>query len=547
MPTVTLNKTVFEELVGKTLPLDELKDRISMLGTDLEGIEGDEIEVEIFPNRPDLLSEQGFARAFSSFIGVKTGLRKYDVKKSGETVIVDASVKEVRPYTVCAIVRDMQFDDEKIREIIQVQEKLHTTFCRNRKKSAICIYPLDKITLPIHFKALPPNEITFQPLESDKEMSGMEILQDHPKGKDFASLLEGKSKWAIFTDVNNEILSLTPIINSHKTGKVNESTKDVFIEFSGFDLTHLKVGLNILTTVFADMGGKIESMDVVYENETITTPNLEPTKKKLDLAYVNKMLGLELSEQEAVELLAKMGFGYENGNVLIPAYRNDILHQADFVEDIAIAYGYENFEEEIPNVATIGKEAPLEIFSRKIREILIGLQLLETKNYHLITKEELNERMNDETDVIPLQNALGEHNHLRNAILPSLLKTLSLNQHHEYPQNLFEIGRTFRPGDSETGVLETEKLAMVTCHATTDFTQMRQLFGSLMQSLGLHVTVKECDHPSYIRGRVGNVYVNDTKIGIIGEMSPSVLENWGLVVPVVAMELNLEMLFELCS
>ena len=82
MPTVHLNKKVFEKLVGKKLPLDKLKDRISMLGTDLEKIEGNEITVEVFPNRPDMLSEQGFARAFSSFIGVKTGLRKYKVNPS---------------------------------------------------------------------------------------------------------------------------------------------------------------------------------------------------------------------------------------------------------------------------------------------------------------------------------------------------------------------------------------------------------------------------------------------------------------------------------
>src|SRR3990167_11386374 len=75
MPTVSLNKKEFERLVGKTLPIEKLKDRISMLGTDLEKIEGNDIIVEVFPNRPDMLSEQGFARAFSSFIGHKKGLR----------------------------------------------------------------------------------------------------------------------------------------------------------------------------------------------------------------------------------------------------------------------------------------------------------------------------------------------------------------------------------------------------------------------------------------------------------------------------------------
>ena len=137
MPTIKLNKSVFEQLVGEELPLEELKDRISMFGTDLEKIENDQIEVEIFPNRPDILSEQGFARAFSSFIGVKTGLRKYEVKKSGLKVIIDPSVKELRPYTACAIVKNLKFDQEGIKEIIKIHEKLHITYCRNRKKAAI--------------------------------------------------------------------------------------------------------------------------------------------------------------------------------------------------------------------------------------------------------------------------------------------------------------------------------------------------------------------------------------------------------------------------
>ncbi|HHI04261.1 MAG TPA: phenylalanine--tRNA ligase subunit beta, partial [Candidatus Woesearchaeota archaeon] len=77
MPTITLDKKDVMKLVGKEIPDDKLKDRISMLGTDLEKVDDSEIVVEVFPNRPDLLSEEGFTRALSSFIGVKTGLRKY--------------------------------------------------------------------------------------------------------------------------------------------------------------------------------------------------------------------------------------------------------------------------------------------------------------------------------------------------------------------------------------------------------------------------------------------------------------------------------------
>ena len=89
MPTININRNVFEKLVGKKLPTEKLKDRISMLGTDLEDVTEKEIIVEIFPNRPDMLSVQGFARAFSAFINVKTGLRQYKVEPSHEKMLVD--------------------------------------------------------------------------------------------------------------------------------------------------------------------------------------------------------------------------------------------------------------------------------------------------------------------------------------------------------------------------------------------------------------------------------------------------------------------------
>ena len=190
MPTININRQVFEKLVGKKLPIDKLKDRISYLGTDLEDVTKDEIIVEIFPNRPDMLSIQGFARAFSSFIDTKTGLRQYKVESSKEKVIIDKSVASVRPYTACAIIKNIKFDDAKIKEVIDIQEKLHSTLGRDRKKIAIGIYPLEKIKLPIKFEARKPEDIKFVPLEAHAEMTGRQILKGHPAGKEYAYLLE---------------------------------------------------------------------------------------------------------------------------------------------------------------------------------------------------------------------------------------------------------------------------------------------------------------------------------------------------------------------
>ena len=485
MPIVTLNKAVVEKLVGKELPLEQLKDRISMLGTDLESVEGNEIVVEIFPKRPDLLSEQGFARAFSSFLGVKTGLRKYAIKESNQKVIIDPSVKGIRPYTACAIVKGLQFDEETLKQIIQIQEKLHVTYGRKRKKAAIGIYPMEKITFPITYKADLPQKIKFKPLEAHAEMTALEILEHHKAGKEYGHLLQGLAKYPIFVDAKGEILSMPPVINSDKTGRVTEETKDVFIECSGFDFEVLSTCLNMIVTALADMGGEIYSLKLEYADGTKTTPHLNPSKMKLDLPSVNKRLGLSLSEKEAVKLLGKMGYGFEQGQVLVPAYRADILHQVDLVEDIAIAYGYENFQEEIPNVATIGEEDAFEKFSRKVRELLVGMQLLEVKNFHLTTKEDLTSKVNLTIQPIPLKNAIGDHNHLRNAIMPSLMKNLAENQHHECPQNIFELGRIFVPGDTETGILEAEHLSVMLCHDKTDFTEIRQVLEALIRALGL--------------------------------------------------------------
>ena len=228
MALIEFQKKQFEEEIGK---LDEeMKEKIAMFGTPIDNLDEQKIQIEVFPNRPDLISFQGFKRAFLAFLGKNTGLINYKLNKPEKNYVVhiDSSVKDVRPYTACAIIKGLKFDDEKIKEIIDIQEKLHLTIGRKRKKVAIGIYPLEKIKLPIIFKALEPDKIKFIPLESDREMSGLQILQKHPTGKEYAHLLAGKAKFPIFVDADNKILSMPPIINSLETGKVTERNKRCF-------------------------------------------------------------------------------------------------------------------------------------------------------------------------------------------------------------------------------------------------------------------------------------------------------------------------------
>jgi len=322
MPTIHVNKKLFEKLVGKKLPLEKLKDRISYLGTDLEHVTDEEIVVEIFPNRPDMLSAQGFARAFSSFIGQKPGLKKYKLKKSDHKVIVDKSVAKIRPFTACAIVKNLKFDDDNIKEVIQLQEKLHVTYGRSRKKAAIGIYPFEKIKPPIRFVAKEPSKISFIPLESNRKMNAIQILNNHPAGREYAHLLEGLDKYPLFIDANNEVLSMPPIINSNNTGKITSQTKDVFVECRGFDFKVLSKCLNMIVTALADIGGEIHTMELSYGNKAITSPDLTPDTMKLNVDYINKYLGIKLTKNQCIAHLKNMGYGYSDSKILVPAYRS---------------------------------------------------------------------------------------------------------------------------------------------------------------------------------------------------------------------------------
>lgn len=544
MANIKISRKLFEKEVGK---LDEaMQNKIALFGTTLESFNDEEIELEIFPDRPDLLSYQGFKRAFSAFLGKKTGLKKYNLNRPGKNykVIVENSVNDVRPYTACAIIKGLRLDDEKIKELIDIQEKLHTTLGRNRKKIAIGIYPLEKIALPITYKALEPDKIKFIPLEMDRELNGLQILQRHPAGKDYAHLLAGKTKFPVFVDANKNILSMPPIINSQLTGKVDEKTKDLFIECSGFNLEILKKTLNIITTTLADMGGILYQMDVKYK-KTVTTPDLSPEKQKLSLENTNKLLGLNLTEKQLPQLLGKMGYNYNKGQVEVPAWRVDLLHEVDLIEDIAIAYGYENFTPEIPEISTIGSEDPKETIKRKIAEILGGLKILEISNYHLTNRRDQFTKMGlnktQEKGFVELKESKTDYNILRKDLTHYLMKILSENVDSEYPQNIFEIGKVFQPQGDKIAEKEILSIAL----APGNFTELKQSIEYLGRMLDVDIKIQEPkDSPSwFIDGRSANIVIEGKEAGYIGEIHPRILKNWRVKMPVSLLELDLEEIF----
>jgi phenylalanyl-tRNA synthetase beta chain len=538
MPTIEVSRRDLEVLSG----MKATDENLMLAKAEPELSESDNLKLEIADaNRPDLWSAEGIAREMKGeFLEIKP-------KKSGLKVIVDSNLKDIRPLTVCAVIKNIKITENSLQQLIQLQEKVCETFGRKRKQVAIGVYDYDKIKSPIIYRAFAPEEIEFIPLETNQLMNLKEILENHPKGKEYARLLEGCSKYPIFIDAKSQVLSMPPIINSDYTGKVTTKTRNLFVECSGFDFRFLEPALNTIVYALAQRGGKVNTVEIKYENKTITTPNLSPKKTHLNLDYFQRRAGLPLTTPQILSLLKKSNYKVlsKSKNTLTlsyPSYRQDIMHQADIVEDIIIRYGYNNITPITPQLPTTGNLLPLQELQRKIEELMIGLESQEILSYTLTNHDILFRNMNMELQkAIEIENPISKNwGVFRTWITPCLMEFLGKNIKREYPQKIFEIGKVILPDDNaETRSTNPTHLAYAHADKNTDFTKAKQVLDFLMNHLGIEYTIEEISHPSFIPGRVGAVFVSKKHVALIGEIHPSVLQNWGIEVPVVAFEINL--------
>ncbi len=539
MPVVTFDYTDFSNLLGHTIAKKELLDRLPLIGADIDKVDGDEISIEFFPNRPDLTSVEGIARACRAFFGFRLGLPTYPVKKSDIHLTVDPSVKKVRPFVTTALVKNVTMSDELVASLMDLQEKLHFGLGRNRKKVAIGVHNFEPLQPPFIYKAVDPDAVEFVPLAKAESMTLREILENHEKGVDYAHLLKGFDTYPLIVDANNNVLSFPPIINGSLT-EVTPFTTELFIDVTGTDLKAINYALNIIVTALAERGGHLFSTTVSDGKKTYTSPNLTPTKRSLSLAYVNKMLGTLLKEQEVKKCLEKMGYHVEIKakqmfDIGIPAWRADILHEIDLVEDVAIGYGFEKFETDFPKALTFGKTLPKQELYDGLRMIMIGLGFHEVTTFTISNENDEFAKMGLKEDSrVQIDNPIGEeYSCLRVGLLPSLLKILNENRHHPLPQQIFELGIIVGKQ-----YYNYHHLAAVKIDAKANFTECKSLVEAVLRDGGVTTyAIKDNNHPGFVQGRCASITVNNKDIGVFGELHPRTISAFSLEHPIIGFEL----------
>lgn len=548
MPVITFKYQDLKDL-GIDLEKDELINTIPMMASDIEDYDDEEIKVEFFPNRPDNLSIEGVARSFKGFLGLETGLPKYDIEESGEKVYVSKEVEEIRPHIRFAKIDNVDFSGDKIKYIMDFQENLHWVIGRDRKKVAIGVHNADVVEGPFNYIATEKTENAFVPLEMGEELTPEEILKKNQKGEKYAHLIDKFDKYPLILDKDNKVLSMPPIINGELT-KLSEDTKNIIVDVTGTDEKAVNQALNIICSSFAEVGGKIKSMEIVYEDETFVSPDLTPKERNVHVDVANELIGgTDLDAEDVKRLLEGARFDAEilNENelkVIIPAYRIDILHEVDIVENIAIQYRINNVEAKLPNLATIANEHSWFKSEQTIRELMIGFGFQEVMSLMLTSEKNHFEKMNqEEIDHVQVARPISiSGTMIRTSLLNSLMEFLEDNKHEDLPQKIFEIGDVVYMDDENFNKTRTvKKLAGLICHSSANFTEIKSTTSSIVSNLGYSMELSDSQNTSFIAGRVAD-FTGESKNGQIkgffGEISPEVIRNFELEYPVTAFEIE---------
>ena len=542
---ITIYTDRFSEILDKKVSVEELSQFIPWLGVDIEDVGDNYIKIEYNPSRPDFGTPIGIARNYLGVKGDEKGIIRYSVKDSNLKVITDNSVKKVRPYIIGAIIKNLELDEDILNEIIEFQEDLHMGIGRRRRKMAIGLHNLDVIRFPVKYTTV-EEDFSFIPLGFDDEVTVKEILKYHPKGKEYGYILSGFKKYPMIIDDENKVLSFPPVINGIYT-EIKPGDKNIFIDVTGTEPEILSKTLNLLVTTFSDYGGDIYSIYIVDGKKIFKTPTLEYKELTVKLDDVNKLLGLNLTPEEIVDALRASrfeAFYKKTGNIIrgiIPPYRVDILHPVDLIEEVALGYGFWRINPQIPRLYTVGSLMKKSKIEDEIADLIAGFGFQEVINSVLTNPEEqYDQMMIARPEYIEIKAPKSKlYRSIRTWIIPILMKNFYRSKRSEYPQKIFEIGPTVYLKSNK--IIEEMHLAVAIISSDTGYSEIKSVLDSLLDSLEIrNYTIKKISHKSFIPGRVGEIFINEQSLGIIGEIHPHVLNNFQLTFPVTTFEVNLD-------
>jgi len=555
-------------------------------------LKDDVIEFEITPNRPDCLCVIGIAREIAAV--TKTAFKMPDLsfEEIGEEIYENAKVT-ILDEDLCIRYGAKMFRNVTVKESpLWMKIRLYRSGARPINNIVdITNYVMLECNQPLHafdYDLIAGHNITVRRAQENEKIFTLDGVE-RTMTKDMLLICD-----------DNRAVAVAGVMGGLDT-EITENTKTVLLEaanFSGPSVWKTSRMLKLRSESSARFEKGLDSQTVqlalercsnlIYQFNAgkillgmidVGKTKKELAKIKASVSNVNSKLGTTLSREEVTECLSLLGFeicGEQDVmDVTVPSFRDDVKEEIDLVEEIARTWGYNKIPSTIPPVTSLGGWGGIHVQEILTRELLTSYGAMEVLTYTLISSNDLdllNMPLDSELrNGIKVSNPMSEdHVMLRTTMLPSILKVISTNVNRKNDNvNVFEIGKIFNyteilknSGSMEKGTkpaIETKILAggitgsrvnqsWLSKTIPYDFYDAKGMIEGLFAEIGVcNVQFVKSLHYALHPGRTCDVKIDDIVIGYLGELHPSVAENYGVPKRTYVYELNYEKLVEKCS
>ena len=574
MPTISVQQTLLRRLMeaqGFVHDIAQVNDELPLLGTDIDACTEEQLDIEIFPDRPDLLSGETLAFAMANFLHAAPARPDMDIQPSGITMKVDSSLRDVRPVILGAVVRGVSLPEDSegceafIKGLMDHQEKLHFALGRRRQRASIGVHDLARLAPPFHVKTVVEKH-AFVPLARQESMTIADILTHHPKGIEYAGLLADMTSYPLIVDADDAVLSFPPIINGDHT-TVTHNTRDFFIDVTGWDERACEASLMLVCLQLTQWGGQVESVEITTcEGDHIVSPIGTGKTHVVPEELVQNLLGRSFTDDELQVAVQRMGGRFEGRQpapndapdrstsmavaragtsellFTMPRWRFDLLHPVDMVEELAIGHGYEDLGTDVPKATLTAQPRTDHHLRRRLRASMEGMGMMQIQSLTLSNMDDQFVRMRWEPNhaVTTITNPITvDHTVLRQHLMPGLLKLLASNRHHDLPQSVYELGAVVRDHRN------ADRLAFLTAERSGGFAAVRGRVQAFCNDLGVSDWVAEplpAGEGPWLAGRGAKLLINGSWVGCFGELDPALSSAFDLRVPLNGAEFDVNAL-----
>ena len=527
-------------------------------------------EVEITPNRPDLLGMIGIARDLSSLLTKELHLPKIEISETGDAIENYLTLKNEEP-TLCP--------RYTARFIKNVTVKDSPAWLK-KKLTAIGLRPINNI-VDITNLVMMEYGHPLHAFDYDKISGKTIVVRKAKKGEEFPALDDNSYKLRdsdlVIADSEKSI-ALAGVIggsNSH----ITETTTNIVIEAANFlyssvrktsgyhkiftdssyrfernlsNVTPTEVSKRVAQLILELAGGELHSgcLDSFPNLYTPQITSLRPSR-------VKKVLAIEITKDEIILYLTSLGLKFIDAKddfleFEIPHYRNDLSREIDLIEEIIRLHGYDK----LPNVIKPAGIMNKDVFymRRTIQDTLVKYGFSEVVNWSFGDPADL-DRLNIAQDdnrrnLIKIKNPIGQSfSAMRSMLLPDILKNAIRNINHgEKDFSLFEMNKVFFDNGSQLGVEEFEVSGVMTgqlyemfwkeSSKQVDFFDIKGAIEDILESIGLKkYSFRESDENYYQPALALDIYVGK-KIGHFGKIDPKIAEKYEIEQPMFAFTLN---------